>query len=315
MFKSLLLIFLTLFSPASQAKSQEYGIATGSAILTMNQNELDQYFTALSNLGVGWIRWDMDWSSIQPNNPDTYDWTAPDRIVAEAQKYNIKSVGIITYSPDWEGKPVNPADFSVFAATVANRYKNSVNTWEIWNEPNLSKLWGTTPNVNDYANLLKAAYPAIKNANPDAIVISGGLASEQNQIAFVTGLYALGANHYFDALALHPYGGLPAVATVRNIMDTNGDNAKKIWITEYGAATDGPKGSSFIGETTQKLMAMAAIKFYNQNASRMGPFFWYSLRDNGTTNDTVENFFGLLRFDWSQKPAYLVIQNAIKLNK
>lgn len=43
----------------------------------------------------------------------------------------------------------------------------------------------------------------------------------------------------------------------------------------------------------------------------MGPFFWYSLKDSGINKDTPENFFGLLRNDWSKKPAYDVFRNAI----
>jgi len=39
-----------------------------------------------------------------------------------------------------------------------------------------------------------------------------------------------------------------------------------------------------------------------------GPFFWYGLHDGGTSTTTVENFFGILRFNGSHKPAYSALQ-------
>lgn len=56
--------------------------------------------------------------------------------------------------------------FQVFAGKVAARYKGRVKAYEIWNEPTYTM--GNTV----YANLLKAAYPPIKAADPAATVIA-----------------------------------------------------------------------------------------------------------------------------------------------
>ena len=42
-----------------------------------------------------------------------------------------------------------------------------------------------------------------------------------------------------------------------------------------------------------------------------GPLFWYSHRDLGATTDTRENFFGLLRNDFSPKPSYSAYRTAV----
>ena len=41
-----------------------------------------------------------------------------------------------------------------------------------------------------------------------------------------------------------------------------------------------------------------------------GPLFTYTFRDNGTSTSTRENFFGLVRYDLSHKPAYASYQAA-----
>ena len=149
-------------------------------------------------------------------------------------------------------------------------------------------------------------------------------------------LYASGANQYFDAVALHPYTypALPSfkavfnywqeILTVRKLMIDNGDEAKKIWITEFGAPTGGPGhsyntnqlngfefGVDFMTEGAQLEILTEASEFYHQYAEWTGPFFWYSLKDNSNETDTSENFFGLLRSDGSKKPAYDVFRNII----
>lgn len=98
-------------------------------------------------------------------------------------------------------------------------------------------------------------------------------------------------------------------------MIANGDADKKIWITEYGAPTGGPGPSAtvensetatntwHVDEPLQAKMLQEAVKLY-KSYDWVGPFFWYSYKDAGTSQDSNENFFGLVRADGSHKPAY-----------
>lgn len=337
-------------------KVEEYGIAAGGGLTYFDQNELNQYFNYLKLLGVQWVRWDINWGTVQPDNVSGYKWDGTDRVVATAKRYGIKSLCIITYAPKWVADqscnddygcaPADPKAFGHFAGRVASRYKNSVSYWEIGNEPNHSIFWKPKPDAKKYAEVLKEAYLEIKRSNPQSLVLSGGLSSTGNEpdgrispLTFMQILYASGYNQYFDGVALHPYSyplslknnkgwnGWQYVFSVRQLMVTNGDSAKKIWVTEYGAPTGGPGimhdinqldftyNSDYMSEAAQQEMALQVTMFYSQNIDWMGPFFWYSLEDNGTSRDTPENFFGLLRFDGSKKPAYDVFRNAIFSNQ
>ena len=130
----------------------------------------------------------------------------------------MKPLGLLLHTPAWarvagandlEGAPNDPIQFATFAKAAATRYLGMVPAWEVWNEQNTT--WKPAPNVNAYAAVLATAYNAIKSVNSNLFVLAGGLAAADNigtdiaPITFMNGLYAAGANKYFDALAMHPY--------------------------------------------------------------------------------------------------------------
>jgi polysaccharide biosynthesis protein PslG len=238
--------------------------------------------------------------------------------------------------------PADPNAFGTFAGQVAVHYSPlGVHHWEIWNEPNITIFWKPAPSINSYVTILKSAYTQIKKADPSSVVLTAGLspAGDENSniapITFIQALYELDPAKNFDGIALHTYS-YPVVAsypaswnawqqmsTIRQLMTSHSDNNKQLWITEYGAPTGGSGiahtttqlsftfGSDYMSEDAQSLMMQDALSEYSKITTPVGPFFIYSLRDINTSQDTPENFFGLMRYDWSKKPAYDVLHNAI----
>ena len=96
--------------------------------------------------------------------------------------------------------------------------------------------------------------------------------------------------------------------SLRNTMVANGDGDKKIWATEFGFPTNGPSGS-YVSEATQAQMITQAYQLFG-SYSWAGPLFVWSSRDAGTSTSTKYNFYGLLRYDFSQKPALTAYQAA-----
>ena len=142
---------------------------------------------------------------------------------------------------------------------------------------------------------------------------------------FLTCIYKDGGKDYFDAVADHSYTfpALPSSNNIniwqqmsktnpslRSIMIANGDGDKKIWITEFGAPTDGPDPHWYVSEAGQSAMVTDTMNLY-KTYSWAGPIFWYSLTDGGNATTTNENFFGLIRADGTPKPAYTTLQNII----
>ena len=298
----------------------------GNKLMAMTQTDLDKNLARVAASGVRWLRFDVAAAEIEATQGGA-NWTKIDRVVTSARSAGLELLGIVTTLPAWS-RPAGTiwnygpktdaerAAFADFAARAATRYAGRINTWEVWNEPNLDQFWSPTPRASDYAALLKVAYPAIKKAVPSALVISGGTgwAGSSPDIASVqwyTSLYALGANLSFDAATVHPYADFTNVAggemgkavQIRDLMDAHGDAAKLLWGTETGAPTG---GSASTTEANQAKMLVDGYNYWNAIRNH-GPLFWHTLKD--TTNTTREGYFGLLRLDGSAKPAYGAMQS------
>lgn len=187
---------------------------------------------SLNALGMNWVKQEINWRDFEPVKGQI-DFAALDAIVNMLQGQGTKILFTITAAPDWSrsileenGPPDNFADYGDFVTALAARYAGRVNAYEIWNEPNLRSKWKSTIHTispESYLQLLRFGYDAVKAANPEAIVISAGLAPtgyndafnaqvgnlEVNAIddrVFLSGLYAAGVANYTDAIGAHPMG-------------------------------------------------------------------------------------------------------------
>jgi WD40 repeat protein len=214
------------------------------------------------DMGFTWAKSYVNWETVEPE-PGQYRWIDPDNIVSALDGYDVHILMRVHGTPAWarpEGTflshPPNDADdFARFMRALAARYKGRVGAYEIWNEPNLNYEWGyLEPDPAGYTTLLKAAYQAVKEVDPEALVISGGLATTgegsptaMGDLTFLQGMYTAGAQGYFDALGSHPYAfghdpdyqdpwglSLSRVVQQRDVMLTNGDTKTPVWITETG---------------------------------------------------------------------------------
>jgi hypothetical protein len=313
-----------------------FGIAAGSSLTSLSSADLNREFSDINALGVGWVRFDLEWSQAEPR-PGAYNWGPYDRVAQAAAAHGLQTLMIIDYTPSWARRgdcagsdkcaPADPNAYGNFAAAAAAHFgPMGVSHWEIWNEPNNAEFFKPAANPSLYVALLKSANSSIKRIQPGATVVTGGTAPAGNEDGnmappdFVAGIYNAGGAGNFDAVAHHPYvfpyspttpnpyNAWGQSLSIHNIMAAHGDGAKKVWLTEFGAPTGG--GSNHVTEALQASQATSAVNIV-RGYPWAGPLFWYSYRDAGTSDDTVENFFGLVRNDWSHKSAYEALRNAI----
>lgn len=215
---------VSLLGMASRAQAalpgaESFGISTGGAIQNEDPATLGKDLDAIAGTGAEWLRIDINWAQVQAGGPTSYNWTALDRLVQRASARGISVLGGIMYTPGW-ARPSgtdatygpDPAKFAAFAKVAAAHYSAlGVHAYEVWNEPNTKSFWTPSPNVGDYTRLLKAAYPAIKGADPQATVLSGGTApapdhgTSYSPVSFLKGIYTNGGGGSFDAVSHHPY--------------------------------------------------------------------------------------------------------------
>jgi polysaccharide biosynthesis protein PslG len=198
------------------------------AFLWWREEVADRDLQAIRDAGFDWVKQYFSWQDIEGAAKGQYDWTHTDRIVQQVNKYGLKLVVRVSSNPDhafWGGNPPeSTAAFTDFVSAVAQRYKGHIQAYQIWNEPNLAREWGNKkPDPAAYAAMLKASYAVIKAADPQALVITAGMAPTTRNddvampdIYFYQGMYdAMKKNStgYFDMLGAHGTGWAVAPET------------------------------------------------------------------------------------------------------
>lgn len=206
--------------------SPEYSI---QAFMWYRPEIADRDMNQIKAMGFTWVKQQFAWRDIEGAGKGVFDWSRPDEIVYRANVKGLDLLARMDNAPEWAapgcfnaatssmGPPRNMKDWTDFLTAFATRYRGRVRAYQIWNEPNLAREWcRRPPNPAEYAALLKAAYGAIKAADPNALIISGGLTpttadfdQAMSDMKFFGQLYdAMGNNSsgYFDLLGVHAAG-------------------------------------------------------------------------------------------------------------
>lgn len=246
---------------------------------------------------------------------------------ADPNKYTDSSGGL-HWNPYWTYS--NPQTYARVVSDVVSHYKAmGVNDYELWNEPNNPSFWPSGVNAGGYVSLLKAAYPAVKAADPSATVVMAGLENDGSYPAtsYLQQMYDAGAKGSYDIANFHIYpggdptkcnlgsNGQPTVDSfclldeLRSEMTQNGDSSP-VWVTELGWSTctqswcvTPQQQASYI---TSAFGLLATSKYsYVQKA------FVYQLRDlyTDTSNTSWDSSLGVMGRDFTPKPAYAALQS------
>lgn len=150
-----------------------YGVNSASSLQAL---ELAQ------QLQASWVRLEVRWRDLDRQNGQAYQWEQLDPLLDAAQQRNLRVLLAVSEAPSWatsqaEGSlPDQPETFATFMGALAKHAAGRVAAYEIWPNVNVAAATGgvlATP--EQYASLLSAAYPAIKQADPCALVLFGAL--------------------------------------------------------------------------------------------------------------------------------------------
>lgn len=280
--------------------------------------EMDRAAQMARDAGVKWSREEFGWARIQPRKGE-FDWSFYDAMVATARRHGISIYGLLSYWSGWT-KPYTPEgirDYCRFAAAAAERYRDDIQHWEVWNEPNIF-FWQGPRDM--YAELLKQAHAAIKKANPKALVL--GCSTAGIDIGFIKRTMELGAP--FDILTIHPYREhlddrkfIDELKRAADLVRRPDGSLREVWITEMGWATHVPHNGSSAGfrVTTQRDQAQLLARAYiDAIASGVAPnISWYDFRNDGTDPFNFEHNLGVVTRDFHPKPAYRAFATVTRL--
>lgn len=290
-------------------------------------NRMEQIFKrtchVLNDLGVGWIRdiFVFRWDIIEPKKGQ-FDFSYPDCLIKTFQGAEIQVLPIIRFFNHWDQghevsnlnlkemvdqKPRNLKAFQEFIFSLIERYdgdgthdmpglKYPVKYYEIGNEPSFREYFQGSP--ENYFVALRAAFHAIKRADPEAKVLIGGLHSViKLSHPMLKKIEELKGHSYFDIVSYHSYGDLAGIVenynNFKNLLE--GYKAKGFWLTETATSNS---ALISLDQQAEEVVKRFVLGF----ASGCDKVIWHLLYENPTRR-LVANC-GLIDRNLNKKPAY-----------
>jgi hypothetical protein len=337
-----LLLALLAPSAAAAVRSEFFGIVQ---IATLDNDDIQ----AMQAARVRTNRFLLKWGWVQPNNGSSYQWDSPDNFIGRLAFHGIRAVPAVWGNPGWVagsgstppiGGTVAENAWRNFLKALVARYGPGgsywttkyrqrfpgaqplpIQSWQIWNEPNLQKYFAPTPSPGKYARLVQISHDAIVTKDPRARIVLAGLTGNGDIAAwnFLNSFYSVtGIKNKFDAVALHPYASTLdrmrfVIQKVRNVMMSRAAAATPLWLTELAWGSAKPDGFGINkGPIGQKNMLNGAYRMILQNrtAWNVQRLFWYRWRDPDPLDVNASCSFcasaGLFYYDRTRppKPAY-----------
>jgi len=291
--------------------------------------------TSAAEAGVAWERILFYWSELQPNGPEEWNGYHVDDVWLEwAAAEGREVVGLLKHTPAWatDGPPgcgvprglELPIDdpgnlWATFVRRIVSMYAGRINHWVIWNEPDIAPdTYGHEwcGSMEEYYRLLKVAYLAAHQANPDVIIHLAGMTYWHDRTylrRFLTLVVqdptAPEHGYYFDVVTLHIYFQTETVPYIINetraALRACGLN-KPVWVNETNASPDSdpqwplvrPRWRVNLEEQAGFLLQSFALAL-SAGAERVAVYKWM---DAGLPPGGEP--FGVLRPDGSRRPAF-----------
>lgn len=175
------------------SKSAPFGIVAtlGNRV---RDDEQDAAIALMREAGVQWAREEISWDKLQRTKGGPFLWGGDgsgfynyDRSIERMTKAGINVLGLLAYNPAWF-KSKNPtvdewlSDYGTYVYETVARYgrdRKQIQYWEIWNEPNIrpSGYESGLYTIKDYVRVLDTARAAAKAADPNAVIVLGGITS------------------------------------------------------------------------------------------------------------------------------------------
>ena len=278
-------------------------------------------YAMMRDAGITSVRTDAHWAYVerQPNQLKIEpSWQ---RYLKETARHGLSTQFILGYGNQHHGDGEKPRSEPVRAAY--NRYvdfvteslKGQVAYYEIWNEWDVEDPRDPAF-TQDYARLIADAAGIIRQRDPAATVLAGAVTSQGIESGFALRLLENGLMQSVDGLSLHPYvhcrgwrrntpeAWIDWMAEVDKELTRAAGRPVPLYLTEM--AWPSHQGACGIDETLQAAYLARAF-FLARTLPNIKGMWWYDFRNDGTDKTEREHNFGLVRQDFTPKPAYPVL--------
>jgi hypothetical protein len=312
----------------------------------------DLFMTRIGESGAGWVRTFLTWEEVEPTetSPPTYNWAASDRAIRLLRERGVQPLVNIVDPPTWAAFPTCGPFRSTamqnrwlqFVRAAVERYQQppySVRYWVLYNEPDFriqnpndkfgggwgGGCWGNHP--TEYGAMLRATYPVIKAADPNAIVVMGPLASDGCGPSFncaflrevldpakgnAAGSFDMASFNYFPFYRRNwEQFGTSMIGKAEGFRRTMAEfgGAKPIIVAETGIVLDGSAATEAAqANYVAQALTLALADHGRSDGNGIQIATWFTLRDSDDPNDR----WGLLSPSGEIKPPFVVYQTWVK---
>lgn len=227
--------------------------------------EIERELARAQALDAHAVRVEIPWALLEPSRQgqlDPHALALADRFVTGAARRGLRTILLAERTPCWdssapssllrrcspdhEGRasawpPRDPGAYASFTAFLAKRYGSKLAAIEVWNEPDQANedYFAGPDKPRRYAAVLRAAYTAIKHADPSTTVLGASIVGSNG--AFLKALYVAGIRGYYDGLSVHFYNlVLASLRSIHEVQLSHGDHTP-VWLNEFGWSSCWPR--------------------------------------------------------------------------
>jgi len=309
---------------------------------------------AAQAIGAQWIRIGFIWALANPQR-DTYHFEEFDWIIGQSVARGLRILPVVMFTPTWASS--HPQDLAPyrypptsqqvgsfasplgtqgtgydylyrFAYFIASRYRDQIDHWELWNEPDMASSLkdgnGNGSSADEYARMLAYFARGIHDGSPNAQVVLGGLADQPQEpncdptyLKRILGDPVYPAGENFDVHNIHTNFRSPEdiqsqIRRNRDILNYNGLGGKDLWITEtsYTPVSQFQILPGYQGGETGFNRYIQDVLTLELN-SEAEVVFWASLHDAApdTPEDDPYKYSGLYTYDLRIKEGGRIFRN------
>ena len=313
--------------------------------------DLDLHLTRL--MSFSHVKQTFAWRDLEPSRGE-WHWARSDHILDDMERVGLRLVARLGQPPAWAqthatvppviSPPRDLAQWALYCRAVAERYRGRIEAYQIWNEPNLAREWGgQKPDAAAYVELLAACSGAIREADPEAILISAGLAPTGNMDdhairddIYLDHMYRNDFQRHIDVVGVHAPGyaapeigpdddpgrgrwfTFRRVEDLRKIMLRYNDAARQMAILEFGYTTDRENEAYRWFAVTESQQAAYLLRAYEYAIANWRP--WIGLMTliylpDSTWREADEEYWWAVidPKDGQPRPAYIELANMRKV--
>ena len=289
-----------------------------------NADDAERVMAANAAMGVELIRTNTAWRFIQPDENGPIDFSGLDRSVDLAERHGQRILLILCYGgAEWtksdatrariaaDGResrqwtyPPRVEPWRALVHAIASRYRGRGVQYEVWNEPDLGFFRGT---ADEYARLLRAATEEIRVADPDAVVVSGGIGTtehgEHNPAVLDAVLAMPGA---FDRFGYHCHG---TFGQFRKQVEAVEPRRRQLGVPWMWTESALGRGTANEGELADELVKRIA---YAGSFDAAG-YCWFTTWGNRHSVASSAYQYRMFNIDWTPRPSVPAMTTLVRL--